>query len=238
MSANSRESPMPFPPNVHVLRVVLPITLLLASCSSSESSRTVETATVASYGTNYSGPKYPLSVGRFSNASPYLRGIFSDGEDRLGNQAKTILQTHLTQTGRFDLLDRENMTALRQESELSGQAQTLVGAELVLTGQVTEFGRKTTGDEQLFGVLGRGKKQTAYSKVSINVVDVATSKVVYAVQGAGEYALSDREVIGFGSTSGYDATLSDKVLNLSITDAVNKLVAGLERGEWKPTARN
>ncbi|MEZ6017849.1 MAG: CsgG/HfaB family protein [Planctomycetota bacterium] len=213
----------------------LPLVLLAAACQSTEHSRTVATATVATYDTNYSGPKYPMSVGRFSNASPYLRGIFSDGEDRLGNQAKTILQTHLAQTGRFDLLDRENLAALRQESGLSGEAQALVGAQLVLTGQVTEFGRKTTGDEQLFGVLGRGKTQVAYSKVSINVVDVATSKVVYAVQGAGEYALSDREVIGFGSTSGYDATLSDKVLNLSITDAVNKLVEGLERGAWKPT---
>jgi curli biogenesis system outer membrane secretion channel CsgG len=206
-----------------------------SACSTTETKRTVETPTVASYRTDYSGPKYPLSVGRFSNASPYLRGIFSDGEDRLGNQAKTILQTHLAQTGRFDLLDRENMAALAQESQLSGTQQILVGAQLVATGQVTEFGRKTTGDEQLFGVLGRGKKQTAYSKVSINIVDVATSRVVHSVQGAGEYALSDREVVGFGSTSGYDSTLSDKVLNLAITDAVNKLVVDLEKGEWKPS---
>jgi curli biogenesis system outer membrane secretion channel CsgG len=206
-----------------------------SSCSTTETKRTVETPTVATYRTDYSGPKYPLSVGRFSNASPYLRGIFSDGEDRLGNQAKTILQIHLAQTGRFDLLDRENLAALEQESGLSGQQQALIGAQVVLTGQVTEFGRKTTGDEQLFGVLGRGKTQTAYSKVSVNVVDVATSQVVYSVQGAGEYALSDREVVGFGSTSGYDSTLSDKVLNLAITDAVNKLVVGLEKGEWKPT---
>jgi hypothetical protein len=29
--------------------------------------------------------------------------------------------------------------------------------------------------------------------------------------------------------------LSDKVLNLAITDAVNKLVVDLEKGEWKPS---
>ena len=84
------------------------------------------------------------------------------------------------------------------------------------------------------GILGRGKKQVAYSKVSMNIVDVRTSRVVYSVQGAGEFLLSDREVVGFGSESGYDSTLNGKVLNLSVTDAVNKLVRGIESGEWVP----
>jgi curli biogenesis system outer membrane secretion channel CsgG len=75
----------------------------------------------------------------------------------------------------------------------------------------------------------------AYSKVSLNVVDVKTSAVVYSVQGAGEFDLSNREVLGFGTEAGYDSTLNGKVLNLSITDAVNKLVQGLEAGAWGPS---
>jgi curli biogenesis system outer membrane secretion channel CsgG len=209
--------------------LLLPL-LLTPACQSTETYQTVDTATVASYNTDYSGPKAALSVGKFNNASPYLQGIFSDGEDRLGNQARTILKTHLTQTGRFDLYDRENMSALSEESSLSGVEQQLEGADLVVTGQVTEFGRRTTGDEQLFGILGKGKTQLAYSKVSVLLVDVHTSRVVHSVQGAGEYALSDREIIGFGSKSGYDSTLNGKVLNLAITDAVNKMVADLENG--------
>lgn len=210
------------------------LALAATACQGTESHRTVETETVESYGTDYRGPKAALSIGQFSNASPYLRGIFSDGVDRLGNQARTILKTHLSMTNRFDLLDRENLEALEQESALSGAAQELAGAQIVIGGQVTEFGRKETGDQQLFGVLGRGKTQIAYSKVSLNVVDVKTSRVVYSVQGAGEYALSDREVLGTGSTSGYDSTLNGKVLNLAITDAVNKMVRAIESGEWNP----
>jgi curli biogenesis system outer membrane secretion channel CsgG len=57
---------------------------------------------------------------------------------------------------------------------------------------------------------------------------------VYSVQGAGEYALSDREVLGFGGTSGYDSTLNGKVLDLAIREAVNRLVEGVETGKWKP----
>ena len=75
----------------------------------------------------------------------------------------------------------------------------------------------------------------AYAKVALNVVDVRTSEIIYSVQGAGEYALSNREVIGFGGTASYDATLNGKVLNLAITEAVNNLTSGLQRGEWSPS---
>lgn len=207
----------------------------LVGCRGAESSRVIETQSVASYGTNYQGPRAAVSIGKFNNASPYLRGIFSDGQDRLGGQARTILKTHLSQTGRFDLLDRENITAMEQEAGLNGRNLQVAGADVLISGQVTEFGRKSVGDRALFGVLGRGKTQTAYSKVSINVIDASTSRVVYSVQGAGEFALSDREVIGFGSDAGYDSTLNGKVLNLAITDAVNKLVESIELGEWDPS---
>ncbi|MFQ3201973.1 MAG: curli biogenesis system outer membrane secretion channel CsgG, partial [Zhongshania sp.] len=106
------------------------------------------------------------------------------------------------------------------------------GARFAVTGDVTEFGRKTTGDQQLFGILGAGKTQTAYAKVSIIIVDVTTSEIVYSIQGAGEYALSNREVVGFGGTSGYDATLNGKVLNFAITEAVNNMVRDLDAGVW------
>ncbi|MCH3817894.1 hypothetical protein LZB41_09650, partial [Campylobacter jejuni] len=69
-------------------------------------------------------------------------------------------------------------------------------ANYVITGDVTEFGRKEVGDHQLWGILGRGKSQVAYAKVNLNVVNVQTSEVVYSSQGAGEYELSNREIIG------------------------------------------
>ena len=103
----------------------------------------------------------------------------------------------------------------------------------MVTGDVVEFGRKETGDVQLFGILGSGRKQTAYSKVTVNVVDVLTSQVVFSASGAGEYALSDREVIGFGGSSGYDSTLNGKVLDLAIREAVDRLAEGFEQGLWK-----
>lgn len=199
-----------------------------------ESHRTLEAPTVASHGTPYNGPTYTLVVGKFQNRSQYLRGVFADGGDPLGTQAKTILKTHLQQTGRFVLVDRDNMDEIKREAEIRGSKQQLIGAQVAVTGDVTEFGRRETGDVQLFGILGYGKKQLAYAKVALNIVDVTTSQVTYAVQGAGEFDLSNREVVGFGTVAGYDATLNGKVLNLAITEAVNHLVAALERGAWSP----
>lgn len=215
------------------LLLALGVLLAMAVGCATESHRAVPVDPLASTSRPYQGPKHELAVGKFVNASPYLRGMFSDGSDQLGGQAKTILVTHLAGSGRFTVLERENMQELEREAGLRKEAQAVTGARYLITGQVTEFGRKTTGDEQLFGILGRGKNQTAYSKVSVQVVDVKTSAVVYQVQGAGEYTLSDREVLGTGGTSGYDATLNGKVLDFCIKDAVDKLCAALEKGEWR-----
>lgn len=215
------------------LGVVILSATLLAGCAS-ESSRSLDVAKVATYNTQYQGPKSAISIGKFDNRSSYMNGIFSDGVDRLGNQSKTILMTHLQQTGRFNVLDRANMSELKEEAGIKGQSQQLKGATYVITGDVTEFGRKEVGDRQLFGILGRGKTQVAYAKVNLNVVNVNTSEVVFSSQGAGEYELSNREVIGFGGTASYDSTLNGKVLDLAIREAVNNLVAGIESNAWQP----
>ncbi len=214
--------------------VLLMLSLLLFGCAS-ESSRTIEPKQVTAAAKPYNGPRSTIAVGKFDNRSNFLRGLFSDGVDRLGSQAKTILVTHLQQSNRFVVVDRDNMNEIRLEAGIRGQAQNLKGANYVLTGDVTEFGRRETGDQQLFGILGRGKTQVAYSKVSVNVVNALTSEVVFSVQGAGEYALSNREVIGFGGTSSYDSTLNGKVLDLAIREAVNRLVDAIEGGTWTPS---
>src|SRR5262245_29795573 len=92
--------------------------LVLVACTSTESHRNVEKESVKSFGTAYSGPKHALAIGKFDNTSTYLRGIFSEGPDRLGGQAKTILMTHLSQTGRFSVLDRDNLEETAAESRL------------------------------------------------------------------------------------------------------------------------
>jgi curli biogenesis system outer membrane secretion channel CsgG len=226
---NSMKSSTP----VTLLSLVFVLGSLLAGCAT-ESNRVIETPAVQAAARPYNGPKSTLVVGKFDNKSSFMRGLFSDGVDRLGGQAKTTLITHLQQTGRFVVVDRENMEEIKREAALKGTAQQLKGADFAITGDITEFGRKEVGDEQFFGIAGSGKQQIAYAKVSLYVVDVTTSEVVYSVQGAGEYKLSNREVLGFGGTSSYDGTLNGKVLDLAIRQALDALVNGIESGRWTP----
>ncbi|MYN39414.1 hypothetical protein GTP55_08520 [Duganella sp. FT109W] len=213
---------------IQLLAAVMAVSAL-AGCAT-ESSQAVAVATTASATKPYAGPRSPIAVGKFDNRSSFMRGVFSDGVDRLGSQAKTVLISHLQQSNRFNVLDRDNLSEMKQEAGFKQQAQSIKGADYIVTGDVTEFGRKEVGDHQLFGIVGRGKTQVAYAKVTLNVVNIATSEVVYSAAGAGEYSLSNREVLGFGGTASYDATLNGKVLDLAMREAVDKLVAGVDAG--------
>jgi curli biogenesis system outer membrane secretion channel CsgG len=204
---------------------------VVAGCAT-ETSRTVEVARVQSASTPAQAPRIPIAVGKFDNRSNYMMGVFSDGVDRLGSQAKTSLVSHLQQSQRFTVLERENMNEISQEAKLQGASQTLRGASFLITGDITEFGRKEVGDQQLFGVLGRGRSQVAYAKITLNIVNTLTSEVVYSARGAGEYELSTREIVGFGGTAGYDSTLNGKVLDLAMRDAVDNLVSARDASKW------
>ncbi len=214
-----------------LLTIIIGFSLLGSGCVT-ESQKTLATTTVVSHNKDYRGKRHPLVIGKFNNSSSYNNGVFSSNIDRLGNQAKTILITHLQMSKRFDVLDRGNMKENAQEAKLAGIQQKIKGADILVTGNVTEFGRKTIGDRQFFGIFGGGKTQIAYAKVMLNVIDVKNSSMIHSVQAAGEFELSNREIMGFGSSAGYDATLNGKVLNLAIRDAVDKLVADLEVNKW------
>jgi curli biogenesis system outer membrane secretion channel CsgG len=213
--------------------VATTLLVTLSGCAT-ESSHIVAVQQVQTAAQPYSGPRRPISVGKFDNRSSFMRGLFTDGVDRLGGQARTILLTYLQQTNRYNVLDRDNLQETKAEAAYKGTAQAIKGADYVVTGDVSEFGRKEVGDHQLFGILGRGKEQIAYAKVSLNIVNITTSEVVYSTQGAGEYSLSNREIVGFGGTASYDSTLNGKVLDLAIRDAVDKLTAAVDAGALPP----
>lgn len=205
--------------------------LALGGCAT-ETSRALVVEKTQAAATAYTGVRIPVSIGKFDNRSTFMRGVFSDGADRLGSQAKTVLISHLQQSQRFSVLDRENLGESTQEAKLQGATQSIRGASYIITGDISEFGRKEVGDMQLFGILGRGKQQIAYAKITLNVVNPLTSEVVFSARGAGEYALSQREVMGFGGTASYDATLNGKVLDLALREAVDNLAAGRDAGQW------
>ena len=77
-----------------ILALAFPL-VVLAGCTATESSRTIEAPKVNAAYQPYQGPKSKLVVGKFQNRSNFQNGIFNAEIDQLGSQAKTILITHL-----------------------------------------------------------------------------------------------------------------------------------------------
>lgn len=71
------------------LTAVISAPMLLSGCATESSQALVVQKTQAATRV-YVGARAPIAVGKFDNRSSFMRGVFSDGTDRLGSQAKTI----------------------------------------------------------------------------------------------------------------------------------------------------
>lgn len=89
--------------------------------------------------------KRKVAIERFSNEPQYAKGIFYDKERSYGKQALDILSTKLASSGKFILLERSDLLTLLEECQKNGGGSTTIGADYMIIGSITEFGRKITG---------------------------------------------------------------------------------------------
>lgn len=127
--------------------------------------------------------KRKVAVARFTNeAKAMSTSLFGEAYnrdpnfDRLGKQAADMLSTELTRSGKFIVLERQDLNKLETESELMGLSreqfkQSMVGVDALIFGSVSEFGRKDVGEVQLFS---RSRQQIAHAKVNARLVDPRT----------------------------------------------------------------
>ncbi len=177
-------------------------------------------------------PRYKrkVAIGRFSNETNYGRSLLNDTElDRIGKQASDMLTSRLVMSGQFLVLERPDLTKIQREQALGGAAG-LVGADTLIMGSVTEFGRSIGGKT---GFLSSTKEQVAKAKVDIRLVDVKTGLAYFSATGAGEARTETGEVAGFGSRSEYDSTLNDRAIAAAISDVTNRLVSRLTERPWR-----
>jgi len=128
------------------------------------------------------------------------------------------------------LLERVDLSHLTKEKEIAKLEDFHIPADYLILGSITEFGRKTTSD---VGLFSRSKKQTAYAKVSVRLVDVRTSQIIYSEEGSGEAFSEAETVLGAGTTAEYDATLNDKVISAAIGKLVNNISENLLEKPWR-----
>jgi curli biogenesis system outer membrane secretion channel CsgG len=176
--------------------------------------------------------KRKVAIARFSNETQYAKGLFYNKEnDPIGKQAVDILSTKLASSNKFILLERQDMDKILEEMKLAGNdGVQKVGADYLIIGSVTEFGRKNVGDVNAFS---RSKTQTVQAGVSIRLVDVATGQIIYSEEAKGEAETTNKTVMGYGEQTDYDATLSDKAISAAISKLVENIINNCMDRPWK-----
>ncbi len=176
--------------------------------------------------------KRKVAIARFSNETQYAKGIFYDKDnDPIGKQAVDILSTKLASTNKFILLERQDMDKILEEIKLAGnEGYQKVGADYLIIGSVTEFGRKNVGDVNAFS---RSKTQIVQAGVSIRLIDVSTGQIIYSEEAKGEAETTNKTVMGLGERTDYDATLSDKAISAAISKLVENIINNCMNRPWK-----
>jgi len=175
--------------------------------------------------------KRKIALGRISNETSYGKSLLRDSAgDPVGKQIADMLSKALTESGAYVVLERTDLSKLQDESRLTGIKQNLVGVDALIMGSLTEFGRKTVGES---GFVSASKKQVAFAKIDVRVVDVASGQSLFATSGAGESSTQTASTFGFGSQAGYDSTLNDSSIRQAISEVVNRLAVEFSRRPWQ-----
>lgn len=176
--------------------------------------------------------KRKVAIGRFSNETQYAKGIFYDREnDPMGKQALDILAAKLAASDKFLLLERgDDLATLLEECQKGGTVASTIGADYMIIGSITEFGRKNTGKN---GVFSSQKTQTVEAAVAIRLVDVSTGLIIYSDEAKGSAELTTKTTMGIGGQAGFDATLSDKAISEAIGQLVENVINKCTNSPWK-----
>lgn len=175
--------------------------------------------------------KRKVAIGRFSNETQYAKSVFYDKDnDPMGKQASDILSTRLASSDKFLLVERQDYDKIVNELNTSGGISENIGADYLIIGSITEYGRKTVGTQKMFS---NSKEQIVEAAVSIRLVDVATGLIIFSGEAKGEASAENKRVMGMGSTADFDATLSDKAISAAITKLVENIINKCMDSPWK-----
>ena len=145
--------------------------------------------------------------------------------------AQDVFVTELVKSGKFRVIDREQLSALMREKNLSldgdidpstaVRAGKLLGVEYFLTGAVTEYGNTSKGGSG-FGVSV--KKRTFVAAMNARLIDTETGEIVWADEASAEEGSSKVRVFGVGGGVD-DERMFDKVMKPVIADLTASLKA-------------
>ncbi|MFN7941898.1 MAG: CsgG/HfaB family protein [Thermoanaerobaculia bacterium] len=149
--------------------------------------------------------------------------------------AQDVFVTELVKSGKFRVIDREQLSQLMQEKALSIngdvdpktaiKAGKLLGCKYFLTGAVTEYGATETGAHGGYGVSFSAGKKTFVAAMNARIIDTETGEIVWADEGRGEDAHFKLSIMGAGGGVENDDRMFDKVMKPIIQQLVASIKA-------------
>jgi curli biogenesis system outer membrane secretion channel CsgG len=166
-----------------------------------------------------------------------------------------ILTTALIQQGRFVVLERATLDKVTAEQDLAAAGRVnpetaaavgkLTGAQVLITGDITEFTYQQSSVGSKLSIIkdvgkqigGKLDRVTAQVAIDLRIIDAATGQVVGSVRGQGkasatgvgaDFTSTERELAVGGTVQ----TPLGKASRHAIDEAVDGLVRGLAQVPW------
>jgi curli biogenesis system outer membrane secretion channel CsgG len=198
----------------------------------------------------YDGPKARIAVGKFEDKtakggwSGGWLGMWGVNFKQIGDGMQDMLTTALFNSGRYIVLEREQLGEVLAEQDLGASGRIkegtqapigeIYGAELLITAAVTEFEGGAIGagaGTRVLGVTLGGGVKKAHIAIDIRIIDMKTSQIVAATSVEGSATsfgggvatrLGGALPVGLG---GFSKTPTEKAIRVCIQAAVDYVVA-------------
>jgi curli biogenesis system outer membrane secretion channel CsgG len=194
--------------------------------------------------TSFSGPKKTIAVARFNNTSGINSYI------NLGDDFSAQLTDALLQSGKFIVVSRQDLGAVLTEQDLADSGRLaksltaskgkIIPAQILVTGNITEFEQNTGGGAQglnIHGVTIGGAKSDAHVAVIVQIIDSTTGEILDSQRVEG---LADASAFTIGysgswslGSSSFKKTPLGKATQIAIDRSVVYISDRLARLPWQ-----
>lgn len=184
--------------------------------------------------------KKRVAVSRFEDRS-------GTGYNHLGEGVADMLVTALVKSGKFSVLERQELEKVLEEQKLGESGLVtpetapklgkILGVELLVVGSVSEFGTKESQVSGGISIFGGGiKKKTSRAVVDVRLVNTVTGEIVAAEKKEGEESTTGIAVryedIDFNNMDSWDDTDIGKATRKAVDGVVELIVANMENIPW------
>jgi len=164
-----------------------------------------------------------------------------------GDGMSDMLVTALVQSGKYRVIEREQLKHVLAEQQLgqsgittpqtAAQVGKVLGVSAIVYGSITEFGYKKEGTGGRIKGFGAGiKKQEARVACDVRIIDTSTAEIIAAeslnAQKSKRGLAVDTSQFSFGHDSKFDDTLVGKASREVIDGIIEKLTETVDGMPW------